>query len=165
MNPIKWLFRDEGLIEKEKELDKHLKRVREKVIDSGSSMLIEIDTNFPKEFTKLSNKAIKGNVEWRDFYCNRTLDIYSVHCRMEKGACLKEHRHPEFDEYIYVISGRIINWMDSDAEGKIITPAEEAEDEVDNIKAWHKIPKRINHRIQALEEYTHFISKFIKPDV
>lgn len=165
MNPIRWLLRDKDLIQKEKELDKHLNRVKEKVKHSGSSMLVEIDTNFPVEFTRLSKRAAKGHVEWRDFYCNETLGIYSVHCRMDKGSTLREHRHPKFHEYIYVISGKIINWTDSDSDGKIITPAEEAESEVDNIRAWHKIPNGISHRIQALEEHTHFISKFIKPDV
>mgnify|MGYP000468096066 CR=1 FL=1 len=165
MNPVEWLFRDTDLREKEEQLDRHLNRLREKVKSSGSSMLVQVDTDFPKEFTKLSNKISSGHIEWRDFYSNRTLDIYSVHCRMDEGAMLKEHRHPIFDEYIYVISGSIINWMHSDSQGKIITPAEEADDKEDNIKSWHKIPAGISHRIQSMEKDTHFISKFIKPDV
>lgn len=165
MNPIRWLFRNDNLQKKEDELDDHLNRLREKVRESGSSMLIEIDTDFPKEFNELSEKITRGCVEWRDFYSNKILDIYSVHCRMDRGGALKEHRHPEYDEYIYVISGKIITWTDSDAEGKIITPAEKVNDDIDNVKSWYKIPRGINHRIQAIKKYTHFISKFIKPDV
>lgn len=165
MNPIRWLFRDQDLIDKEKELDEHLERIKSRVLDSGSSMLVEVDTDFPKEFSRLSEKITDGCVEWRDFYSNRTLDIYSVHCRMEKGARLKEHRHPEYDEYIYVISGKIICWLDSDSQGKITTPAEELKGESANIRAWNKISSETTHRIQALEDHTHFVSKFIKPDV
>lgn len=165
MNPIRWLFRDESLIQKEKKLDEDLERIKEKVRSSGSSMLVEIDKNFPEDFTKLSEEIVMGYVEWRDFYSNRTLDIYSVHCRLNKGAGLKEHRHPGYDEYIYVVSGKIINWIDSNAEARIITPPEKVDRETENIKAWHKIPSGVNHRIQALENHTHFISKFLKPDV
>jgi len=165
MNPIKWLFRDQNLADKEAELDKHLNRLRDKVEKTGSSMLVEVDADFPREFSRLSEQIAKGRIEWRDFYCNKTLGIYSVHCRMEKGASLREHRHPKFNEYLYVIAGRIISWIDSDSRGKIITPAEKANGDSDNIRAWHKIPHGVNHRIQALEDHTHFISKFIEPDV
>lgn len=164
-NPVEWLFRDQDLLDKEKELDEHLERVREKVNKVGKSMLVEIDADFPENFTKLSKEIARGHVEWRDFYCNKSLDIYSAHCKMNKGAMLKEHRHPKFNEYIYVISGSIINWLDSDSEAKIITPPEKIEPEDGNHEGWHKIPAGVNHRIQCMEENTHFVSKFLREDV
>ena len=162
MNPIRWLLRDDDLNRRERELDEHIDRLKERVMKDGSGMLLEVDTDFPEQFTELSEKIASGNIEWRDFYCNEVLDIYSVHCRMNKGSMLKEHRHPKFDEYIYVISGSIINWMDSDSEGKVITPVEKAErKDNDNVRGWYRIPSGANHRLQAMKDNTHFISKFI----
>jgi quercetin dioxygenase-like cupin family protein len=78
---------------------------------------------------------------------------------------LKEHRHPKFDEYIYVVSGSIINWIDSDSQAKIITPPEEVDIHNGNEEGWHKIPAGMNHRIQCMKPNTHFVSKFLRSDV
>lgn len=168
MNPIKWLLRDKELESKEQELNEHLDRLKERVLDRGSSMLIEVDIEFPDNFTRLSQKIASGKIEWRDFYCNEILDIYSVHCRMEKGSLLREHRHPNYDEYIYVVSGTIISWKNGISEGKLIKPPEKVErtkGDRDNIEGWYIIPSEVNHRIQSLEDHTHFVSKFLKSDV
>lgn len=164
MNVVRWLFRDKDLEHKEEELDEHLKRVRKKVLEGESCLLIDVDTDFPNNFTEMSDRATVGHVEMRDFYCNRSLDIYSAHCKMAKGAILREHIHPEYDEHIYVISGSIIIWTHMDSGADIIKAAENVDHERDNIKAWNKIQSNTGHRIQSLEDNTHFISKFLKPD-
>lgn len=165
MNPIKWLFRDPEIREVEERMDEQLERIKEKVRKSKSEILVEVDIDFPERFNQLSEEISLGNVEWRDFYSNALLDVYSVHCRMSKGSMIKEHRHPNFYEFIYVISGSIVVWMDGDAEGKIIAPPEEAKGAQPNMDAWHKIKEGTIHRIQGLEDNTHFVSKFLKSNV
>lgn len=161
-NPIEWLFRDPSLCKTEEEFDRKLKSIKKKIKDTGREMLIEVELDFPKKFTEQSEKISSGNLEWRDFYSNRTVDIYSVHCRMEKGTLLREHRHPRYDEYIYVVSGSIVNYTNGDAKGRIIAPPEKIDLGEPNIESWHKIPAGTSHRIQALEDNTHFVSKFLK---
>lgn len=162
-NPINWLFRDKEIERAEKELEHQLERIKEKVKTSKSSTLVEVQLDFPDKFSSFSEDISIGEVEWRDFYCNKILDIYSVHCRMSKGASIKEHRHPVFCEYIYMISGSAVIWTDGDAEGEILIPPEDVEDEgYTNIDGWFEIENGMSHRIQCLKDNTHFISKFIR---
>jgi len=163
-NPIRWLFRDKELDRAEDKLDSYINRIQEKVQDNTEISLVEVDINFPKEFERQSNEIAIGCLEWRDFYCNKALGIYSVHCKMTEGSVLREHKHPKFDEYIYVISGKIINWTNNNSKGQTIVPPERVDNNRENIEGWYKISAGNSHRLQSLEDNTHFVSKFIKPD-
>lgn len=163
-NPIKWLLRDPELERSEEKLDKYIGRLREKVQNAGSTTLIEIGVDFPESFTKQSKEIVVGDVEWRDFYSNKSLDLFSLHCKMAMGSLLKEHRHPDFDEYIYVISGSIVNLIDSSSDAFVVAPPEDAKDAKRNVEGWYKIPAGQSHIIRALEDHTHFVMKFLKVD-
>lgn len=162
-NPIKWLFRDPELEEAEKRLDDYIDRIVRKIREAQDSILVEVDVDFPKAFTHQSKNIAKGKVEWRNFHSNEDLKEYSLHCKMKKGAILREHRHPHFDECIYVVSGSIISLVESKSQGSIIVPPEFVGNQGDE-EGWYRIPAGTSHVIQAIEENTHFVSKFAKPN-
>lgn len=166
---IRSLFRNTNLEELSTEVDEMLQEISDR-LETEKKSKVPVGINFPKDFTQQSEKIAEGNVEWRKFFVDREEGIFSIHCRMDKSARIREHCHPNATEYIYVVNGGIINWRGDAFSGDVIAPMEEVKrlsDQVeinDNVKGWYEIPAGKLHHLQAMQDNTHFISKFIKKD-
>jgi uncharacterized protein YjlB len=81
----------------------------------------------------------------------------------KKGTFSYTHYHPEADQYIYVVEGKLLL---THLSGKldILVPMEllKIDDIISNPLAlgWIKIPKSIRHSVRAVED-SQFVSKFI----
>lgn len=146
-------------------------RVSKKVRDSNSDISMPVSFNFPESFTQQSKQISRGTFEWRQFFSSDDMNIHSAHCRANRGSILKEHIHPDVDTYIYVVTGKLINWNGNDLKGKIIVPPENVRKPLSqtvyksaDVKGWHKVPAGERHMIQVLQDNTNFILKFIKTD-
>lgn len=147
----------------ETEWEKKYGQIMSKFDDSVQSLEVNFKTS--SDFKKMHNRISIGDVYYREFYTDPSKNIVSTHCKMSDGALIKTHKHPESDEYIYVVQGSIINHLGGD-NGHIIVPPEEHDDikilmKGRDVRSWYKIPANTPHLIQALSPDTHIVVKFV----
>lgn len=163
---IKSLFRNKSLEALTAQVEEKVQTISDRLKEEEEAR-VEIGINFPQHFTQQSSRIVDGIVEWRKFYCDEDKGIYSIHCRMNKGAAIREHCHPDAAEYIYVVNGGIVNWRADSFSGDLIGPPEKVSDVsemTNNVTGWYKIRPGKLHHLQATEDDTHFVSKFILTD-
>jgi hypothetical protein len=161
---IESLFRSTPLEDLTAQVEEKVQTISDRLKEEQRAT-VKIGIDFPKHFTQQSQTIVDGVVQWRKFFCDDEKGIYSIHCRMDKGAAIREHCHPDATEYIYVVNGGIINWRANAFTGDLISPPERvskcASETTNNVSGWYEIPPGQLHHLQATEDDTHFISKFI----
>jgi len=162
---IRSLFRSKSMESLSQEVDEKVQNITDR-LQMEEDARIEIGIDFPAVFKQQSEEIAEGKVEWRNFFSDPESGIYSIHCRMEKGAYIREHSHPGANEYIYVVTGGLVDWRGDSFSGDLIYPPEhvyEANLELESptVRGWHRIPAGKIHRLQATQDDTHFVSKFI----
>lgn len=166
---IESLFRKTCLEDLESEVNEKFQDIQER-LKSEKRASVNVGVDFPDEFRQQTEKIAVGNVSWRRFFVDKERGIYSIHCRMDKGDRIREHCHPNATEYIYVVNGGVINWRGESFSGDVIASPEEVEKLSErtetnaNVRGWYEIPAGQLHHLQAMQDNTHFISKFIKTD-
>lgn len=162
---IRSLFRRKSIDALTREVDEKVQNITSR-LQMEDDARIEIGIDFPEVFKTQSREIAEGNVAWRNFFTDPDRGIYSIHCRMEKGAYIREHSHPGASEYIYVVTGGLVDWRGDSFSGDLVYPPEQVyeaslELEGPTVQGWHHIPAGKIHRLQATQEDTHFVSKFI----
>jgi quercetin dioxygenase-like cupin family protein len=120
---------------------------------------IPIDFKVGVDWETISQIHGEGNMRWRQSY--KRHDEYAVSCHWDAGSMLYNHKHPRADEYIYVIRGSLRNLNT----GEVIEAGEK--NSLESVLAGtasaqpYVIPAGTPHFIQALEDDTWFVVKFI----
>ena len=120
------------------------------------------------EFKMIPSEFVTGGIaQWRIFFGDEGTGIAAAHNSWKQGCVMINHNHSLYDEYIYVVSGRLKDYLTGD----IITTPESAQDlripvetaatMKENVKGWYHLPAGQDHMIVALED-SEFVVKFIR---
>lgn len=116
-----------------------------------------------------SNQMSGGIGRRRVFFVDRGNGISAVHNSWRKGCVMINHAHELYDEFIYVISGKLREAvsgdyiMSSEAAHKLrIGGGTEARQMLSRLHGWYHIPANQHHLLVALEN-TEFVSKYVSP--
>jgi len=138
----------------------------EKKLDSAFNDIVNsIVPNKPVRAMDLlfESTAIAGKHSVKNLFEDLQKGILIRYNSWKKGAFSYTHYHPEADQYVYVVEGKLLL---THLSGKldVLVPMEQLkiDDIISNPKAigWIKIPKLVRHSIRAVED-SQFVSKFI----
>lgn len=129
---------------------------------------IPVTFKVSNEFQVIPTEIVSGGIaKWRIFFADTVAGISAAQNSWRSGCLMLNHSHEKYDEYIYVISGKLRDHTT----GHIIIPPEAALNlnvvsgrvsEVPNAtKGWYFISAGVDHMISALED-SEFVVKFIR---
>ncbi len=121
-----------------------------------------------EQFSLIPSEYVAGGIaQWRVFFANENEGISAAHNSWNRGCVMINHNHLLYDEYIYVVDGRLKDHLTGDiittpemAQELYISP-EKAAQMRENVQGWYFIPAGQDHLILALED-SEFIVKFVR---
>jgi len=138
----------------------------EKMLGSAFNDIVNsIVPNKPVKAVDLlfESTAIAGTHTVKNLFEDLQKGVLIRYNSWKKGTFSYTHYHPEADQYIYVVEGKLLL---THLSGKldILVPMErlKIDDIISNPHAlgWIKIPKSVRHSVRAVED-SQFVSKFI----
>jgi len=114
------------------------------------------------ELVLIPDHILTGGIgKWRIFFGDELAGIAASHNSWEQGSVMIKHYHTLYDEYIYVVRGKLKDRITGDI---IMTPETAQQLQVppsENIHGWYHIPAGQEHLIVALED-SEFVVKFVR---
>jgi len=153
----------------ESEVEETMQGLKEKLKkEEGPERCIDLTDDFPEDFLKQVERLTIGDVVWSKFDAHPEDGLFLAHCDMEQGTAIQEHSHPTFDQFIYPVTGKLINWSRGRYDGDILVPPEKVDREIDmihksNVEGWYLVSRGNRHWIQAVETTT-FVTKYVYND-
>jgi len=153
----------------ESEVEEKMQGLKEKLRkEEAPETRLPLGKNFPRSFLKQAKKLTIGRVAWTNFDAHPSGCLFVARCEMEQGAAIQKHAHPSFDQLIYPITGKLINWTEGSYDGDILVPPEKVEEEnamipETNVEGWYLVSQGERHWIQAVEK-TSFVTKYVYND-
>jgi len=153
----------------ESEVDQKMEGLKERLRKKKCPReCIPLGEDFPSAFLKQAEKLAIGTVQWNSFGASASGGLFVARCEMEQGAAIQKHAHPSFDQFLYPVAGKLINWQDECYDGDILVPPEKVEEETamipeSNVEGFHLVSSGERHWIQAVEKTT-FVTKYVYND-
>ena len=145
-----------------KALDGQVLKIKALKLRDADPQEVPVELTTSGFWEQISEDLGQGIMHARTSYL--TDDEAAIACHWEEGAMLHPHRHPEVDEYIYVIRGSLRDLYTNTR----LVPGEQIsiEDVLngDVHEQPYHIPAGTAHFLQALEPDTFFVIKFKRND-
>lgn len=110
----------------------------------------------PAEFTKVPESISRGELRWRDAGHTENHEVITFNNKWKKGAKLLPHKHNKQFEYIYVLTGRLRVYLETQINEMRYV-------DLDSLSSDFRIEPGQGHWAEALTD-CQFIVKFVTPE-
>jgi len=148
--------------------EQHKLAIEASVALMDTSVHIPVHFDIFDEFTPMPTEHLSGNIGlFRVFFADEIDGIFAISNSWKRGCVMVKHYHNQYDEYIYVVRGKLKDRVT----GEMITTPEMAQELQmspinaaklrENINGWYHIPAGNEHLLVALED-SDFVVKLVR---
>ena len=132
----------------------HKMSIEASVALMNDGVQIPVHFQVDAKFTAIPNHIVSGGLaKWRIFFADEVMGIAAVHNSWKRGCVMISHFHKYYDEYIYVVNGKLKDHLTGDiittpeTAQELQMPLEAAAKIRENVQGWYCIPAGQDHLV------------------